>query len=150
MDLLDIQDLTNGKEVVAFIDDVLMLAWGKTLQDANRKVQLMMERQGGSLEWSHTHQCKFAINKFGVMSFTRRREVNPEKNLLTKPLPRYPSFLQGIKIPAVSTHKFLGVLLDQELCWKNHVNYALQKGIKWVTQYHSLTKPSKGILAKYM
>jgi len=39
----------------------------------------MMERQWGGLEWSHTHQCKFAIDKFGVMEFLRRREANPVK-----------------------------------------------------------------------
>src|SRR5882724_3596277 len=30
------------------------------------------------------------------------------------------------------------------------MNYALQKGTKWVTQYQRLAKPSKGVSAKYM
>ena len=30
------------------------------------------------------------------------------------------------------------------------MNYTLQKGTKWVTQYQRLSKPSKGISAKYM
>ena len=50
----------------------------------------------------------------------------------------------------VEVHKFLGVLIDQELCWKEHVNYALCKGTKWVMQYSRLAKPTKGISAKYM
>ena len=32
-------------------------------------------------------------------------------------------------------------MLDQELHWKDQVNYALQKGMKWVVQYCRLTKP---------
>ena len=46
---------------------------------------------------------------------------------------------------AVANHKFLGVMLDQEMQWKEHCQYALQKGMKWVTQYHRLTKVSEGV-----
>ena len=47
-------------------------------------------------------------------------------------------------------HKFLGVMLDQELCWKEHCQYMLQKGVKWVMQYRRLAKVTKGVSAKYM
>ena len=50
----------------------------------------------------------------------------------------------------VEAHKFLGVLIDQELCWKEHINYMLHKGTKWVMQYGRLAKLTKGISAKYM
>ena len=50
----------------------------------------------------------------------------------------------------VATHKFLGVILDQELQWREHVQYTLQKGTKWVTQYRRLMKPMKGVSAKHM
>ena len=53
-------------------------------------------------------------------------------------------------MPVVATHKFLGVILDQELQWKEHIQYALQKGTKWVTQYWMLTKLMKGVSAKHM
>jgi len=59
-------------------------------------------------------------------------------------------FLQGIKIPTISIHKFLGVFLDQELCWKDLINYTLQKGAKWLMQYCRLSKPSRGVSAIYM
>jgi len=66
------------------------------------------------------------------------------------PIRRCPIFLQGVKIPIVIAHKFLGILLDQELQWKDHINLSMQKGMKWVTQYCRLARPSKGISAKYM
>jgi len=47
-------------------------------------------------------------------------------------------------------HKFLGVMLDQELRLKDQVNYALQKGTKWVAQYCRLTKLTKGVSTKFM
>jgi len=52
--------------------------------------------------------------------------------------------------PCSNNTHILGVLLNHELQWSNHMNYALQKGTKWVTQYQRLSKLSKGISAKYM
>ena len=95
----------------------------------------MMTRKGGGLEWSHMHQCKFALNKFGVMGLTRRRELDPSGRTQTRPIHRRPIYLQEVKVPAAATHKFLGVILDQELHWKEHCQYMVQKGMKWVTQY---------------
>ena len=68
------------------------------------------------------------------MEWNRRRAINPSNRL--------PIFLRGIKIPAISVHKFLRVLIDQELCWKDQVNYTLQKGSMWVTQYRWLARLS--------
>jgi len=55
-----------------------------------------------------------------------------------------------MKVLAVSTHKFLGIMIDQELQWSKHVNYAIHKGMNWVTQYHRLSKPFKPMSAKFM
>jgi len=47
--------LTRGDETaVAFIDDTLLLAHGKTLSEANRRVKHMMEQLSSRLDWSHT------------------------------------------------------------------------------------------------
>jgi len=70
------------------MEDPLMLACGKTLGEANSKVCNIMARQKGFFEWSQTHQYKFAIAKFGIMGFSRRREPNLAKKLLTIPVHR--------------------------------------------------------------
>jgi len=134
-DLVNIRESNSGEEAVAFMDDTLLLAWGEMLTITNKWVKCMMTRKGGGLDWSHMHQCKFALNKFGVMGLTRRREPDPLGRSKMRPIQRRPIFLQGVKVLAAATHKFLWVMLDQELCWKEHCQYALQKGMKWVTQY---------------
>ncbi|KAF8478834.1 hypothetical protein JB92DRAFT_3279219, partial [Gautieria morchelliformis] len=53
-------------------------------------------------------------------------------------------------IEPTTTHKFLGVLLDQELRFKDHTNYVLAKGERFINQYRRLEKPSKGTTAKHM
>jgi len=94
-----------------------------------------MERDGGALEWSRTHQCEFYIKKFGVMGLTRWRERNPEGQPATWLVDRRPILICQTTVPAVTEHKFLSVIVDQELRWNSHVNYALAKGTTWVTQY---------------
>ena len=101
MCLLKVCRTGSSEDVVTFMDDMLMLACGKTLCEIESKVKLMMERDGGRLDWSHTHQCRFTIKKFGIMGFSRRREPNPLKIPLTMPACRHPIFLQGIKVPII-------------------------------------------------
>ena len=106
-DLVDIKETANGEDAVAYMDDMLLLTRGKTLAESNSKVKNMMTRSRGRLEWSHMHQCKFVIDKFGVMGLTRRREPDMARSSKSRPLQRWPIFLQGTKVPAVAMHKFL-------------------------------------------
>src|SRR5882724_4543899 len=75
-DLVDNKDSTRGEDAVAFMDDTLLLAQGKTLAETNDWVRRMMTREGGGLDWSHMHQCKLTLEKLGIMGLTRRRETN--------------------------------------------------------------------------
>ena len=70
MDLVDLRDPKKGEEVIAFMDDTLLLAHGKMLSDTNNQLKHMMTRSGGGLDWSTSQQCKFMVDKFGVMGLT--------------------------------------------------------------------------------
>ena len=136
--------------MIAFVDNALLLACAKTLMEANDKLKDMMVCPSGGLNWSHTHHCSFEMDKFGVMGLTRKREPNPGRRPHTRPASRAPIVLQGVEIMVIVAHKFLGVIVDQELHWKEQVNYTLQKGTKWVAQYCRLVRLTKGVSAKYM
>jgi len=60
-------------------------------------------------------------------------ETGPDKEVKNHARVKETNISVGVKVLVVATHKFLGVILDQELRWKEHVQYALQKGTKWVT-----------------
>ena len=134
----------------AFVDDALRMTCAKTLLEANTKLVDIMMHPGGGINWSRTHHCDFTIDKFSIMGLTRKRELNPSGRPPTRPIHRHPITLHGMEIPVVMAHKFLGVIINQELRWKEHINYTLQKGTKWVAQYHRLAKPTRGVSAKYM
>jgi hypothetical protein len=45
--------------------------------------------------------------------------------------------------------KLLGVILDQEMRFKEHATHALAKGTDWVMQFCRLSKPSAGMPARF-
>lgn len=48
--------------------------------------------------------------------------------------PRPDMMVQGAIIRPSSTHRFLGVILDQELRWKAQIDNAVARGISYVLQ----------------
>ena len=53
--------------------------------------------------------------------------------------------LQGILLAPQATHKFLGILLDQELCWNHQSGSTIVKASKWVMAFRRLARPSAGV-----
>src|SRR5882724_5952101 len=94
-DLIDGYGLKNSEAATAFIADLLML------EEANTKLASMMTWPQGRLDWSSMHHCSFTLNKFRVMGFTRKRELNLGSRPHTRPIPRLPISLGGVEVPAI-------------------------------------------------
>ena len=73
-DLIDGYDPKRGETAVAFGNDALILTCVKTIREANIRIEDMMEWPCISLESSHMHHCRFAMDKFGVMGLTRKKK----------------------------------------------------------------------------
>lgn len=67
----------------------------------------MMEHKGGAFDWSQSRNSRFETSKSTPMDFTRIRSLE-----------RPPSTLRGTVIRPSSTHRFLSILLVNELRWK--------------------------------
>jgi Reverse transcriptase (RNA-dependent DNA polymerase) len=74
VDLLDMTCRAEGEDVVAFVNDATILAEGADLEEAFEKLSKIMTRTDGVLEWAEKHDCLFALDKFGLVGFTRRWE----------------------------------------------------------------------------
>lgn len=110
----------------------------------------MEETMVQASDWSKTHNCHFAMDKFALVGFSRKREKDPENPKKTR-LKKRPSInLNGTEVKPTAYHKFLGILIDEELRFNMHTDYALKKGTTWVSQFRRLAKPTKGIAMKYM
>ncbi|KAG2119715.1 uncharacterized protein F5147DRAFT_767189 [Suillus discolor] len=56
--------------------------------------------------------------------------------------------IRGSTIHPSATHKFLGVILDQELRWKAYIAYAITKGTKYALQLRRLSSTANGMPMK--
>ena len=136
-DLVDIARKEKGESALAFVDDTALVVVGKSFEETHRKLTNLMERQGGGYEWSADHNSRFETNKFALMDFSLNR---------TKPRPSL--VLRGVTIKSSPTHKFLGVVLDNELRWKAQAANATAKGAGYTMLLRRLSATSWGVPAK--
>ena len=115
--LLYINDLgsaSNGLSTFMFADDTSMLGHDKNINSLqsciNENLQMVSE-------WLQVNKLSLNISKSHFMLFTRKRtdvhDINIEINNIT--------------ISRVKNVKFLGVILDEKMSWKDHINYISKK-----------------------
>ena len=122
---------------LAFVDNTAFLPIGKTFQETHQILCDMLERSGGGFEWSTLHNSRFAPSKFALIDFTMNRSKE-----------RPPLVVKGVTITPSPTHKFLGVILDQELRWRKHASYATTKGARYTMLLRQLSKTAQGVPTK--
>jgi len=68
-------EIAKGKRelTLAFVDDTVFLAIGKTFQETHQILDDMLERRGGGFEWSSEHNSRFEPSKFALMDFSLNR-----------------------------------------------------------------------------
>jgi ribonuclease HI len=150
--LLDIANPKQNELALGYIDDVNLIKAAKTFNEANEGLVDMMTRDGGAYEWSRTHSSTFEIDKLQLMCFTRRRKPHPFKLKKTMPIPRPALNINGNRVKPTSTHRYLGVILDQELRFSAHMAKALERGMASALLIKRLikTKTKRGTSSKYI
>jgi hypothetical protein len=135
-DLVDISQGHPNELTLAFVDDTAFIATGSSTEKTHEMLQDMLERAGGGFEWSHNHNSKFETNKFALIDFSCTT---------TKDEAHLPMNIQGITINPAPSHKFLRVIIDEHLSWRQHTAYTVGKGTAYVLQLKCLALASKGL-----
>jgi hypothetical protein len=112
-DLLDISRYAH-EAALGYVDDTILYAEGDNFNNTNASLTDMMTREGGCIEWAQDHNSKFETSKFALIGFTRRRQQIPGGRT-TAQQTRQALQLNNVTIEPSSSHKFLGVIFDQEL-----------------------------------
>ena len=144
-DVLDNADTKNGELVLGFIDNIAIMARGPSFSTANTKLLHMLECPGGCMDWSHTHQMEFKIDKTTLVQASRWRQKDPDNLRKMIPTKRIPIVIAGKTVKPVSSHKFLGVIIDEQLHFKEQIVVAASKGSEYALACCQLAKPSLGI-----
>ena len=102
----DLVDIAREKDelALAFVDDTAFLAIGKIFDEMHRMLNDMLEWAGGGYQWSVDHNSRFEPSKFALIDFSLNR---------SKDRPLFTS--RNTTITPAKAHKFLGILIDQEL-----------------------------------
>ncbi|EIW76032.1 hypothetical protein CONPUDRAFT_64937, partial [Coniophora puteana RWD-64-598 SS2] len=109
-----------------------------------------MERPGGALEWGSTHTSTFELKKTGLLVLTRKHVPHPSQPRASVPTPRPSIAIGGQVIQPSPSHRFLGVIIDDQLRWREQAVHALVKGMTYVLACRQLTIASKGIRAPFI
>ena len=99
----------------------------------------MMSKPQGGYAWSRTHNSRFEMSKSVLVDFSRDKRAE-RPNMV----------LQGAIITPAASHKFLGIMIDQELCWHQQADFSLGRASKWVMAYRRLARAASGINLRLM
>jgi hypothetical protein len=131
--LVTITNPTNRELCIGYIDDITLVAVRKDFAETHTTLCNMMEHAGGALEWSTAHNSSFKLDKTGCVDFSLKKSHT------------HPDLVIGSqRISPTFSHTLLGVVIDQELRWKEQCNQALAKGLLWASQLNWLARMSYG------
>ncbi|GFV34688.1 RNase H domain-containing protein [Trichonephila clavipes] len=83
--------------------------------------------------WCKKWKLATSPEKSSLINFFRKRStIPPLLKICNKP------------IPEVKSLKILGIILDPNITWKNHINYLSQKGLKYLNAIKALSSPKIG------
>ena len=137
----DMLDITREKNELAlgYVDDIALVATAKSVKQAHQAISDMVTHPGGALSWLAQHNSRFEASKSVLMDFTQSKMVT--RSQLT---------LCGTVLMPQPSHKFLRVMMDQELCWQHQASYTVVKASKWILAFCRLARPASGLQAKLM
>jgi len=130
---LQIERSIGKKDELAtnYADDAICATTAKTIEEAAEKIKILFQRDGGPAAWGQTHFSTYEFHKFMAIWATRKRkqitELGGRNRCIKQPLTKI-KINNEHEVTTTSTHKFLGVLLDNELQFQKHAALAIAKG----------------------
>ena len=121
----------------AFSDDLALLIGGFDIPTMRAKCQRYLTLIN---RWCSTIGVRLSALKSQAILFTKKRTCR-----LDKPLQ-----VEGAVIPMVSEVRYLGLILDSKLSWKQHAEYASSKAMKALHSVSSACRITWGLPPAYM
>jgi hypothetical protein len=121
-------ELTSHSTAIAFADDLIILTRGESVVEAENYMNLEMRK---FLEWAKNNKLKFNENKSKVMLMSRRRRLEKKEIEI---------YLNNKILTQVNSIKYLGIIFDSKLTFREHINYVEEKCTKLI---FSLSKSAK-------
>ena len=135
-DFLDIAPLHQATGL-GFIDDIVYGVQGNTDKENVRKIKRILNE---AEEWRKKHGVQFEISKYILVHFTRNRRMETKASVT----------INGVTIKPSNEAKYLGVIFDQELRFKSHLQHVVKKGTNAAMALSSIAKSTWGAPYTYV
>ena len=122
---------------LGFIDDIVYGTQGNTDKENARKIKRILNEVE---EWRKKHGVQFETSKYVLVHYTRNRNMETDA----------PVTISGTTIRPSDEAKYLGVIFDQELRFKSHLQHAVKKGTNAAMALSSIAKSSWGAPYTYV
>jgi len=121
-------ELSSHSKAIAFADDLIILTRGETIAEAENYINIELRK---IQDWAQNNKMKFNDNKSKVMLMSRRkRKENKEIGV----------YINNKKLKQVNNLKYLGIIFDNKLTFKEHIKHIEEKCTKLI---FSLSKSAK-------
>ena len=115
----DLATVTNACFPILFADDTNVFITGKSMEEMCTKMNDELEKIQG---WLNCNKLSLNVLKTHYMLFASRNKCINDADIR----------INNISIQRVYVTKFLGVLIDSKLNWKNHIDYICKKVAKCI------------------
>lgn len=139
-DLPDLAREHGQVEVYLNIDDAVAIKIANTREDALKGLADFMTQDGAAQDWSQEHNSQFELSKFHLLNMSSTsKDLGPPLEFTDK------RSGTTVTIKPSNSETFLGLRVDRQLRFREHVKLALEKGTTWVKQFRRLAKMNTGV-----
>jgi Reverse transcriptase (RNA-dependent DNA polymerase) len=120
----------NKEDGGAYVDDNFFVAITDTFEDCDKVLNDMLDKQ---TTWSAAHNSRAELSKFQCLRLTRRKDIT--RTNFTHRQTQH-------TVECIPEARLLGIQIDQELRWHQHIQQAVQKAENLLVTVKRLTRPS--------
>jgi len=121
-------DYEKQIKMVAYADDVMLAVKAESIREAENLTNIEM---GKIIKWAKNNKINFNENKSKAMLITRRKRKENKKIAV---------YMNNKRLEQVQTFRYLGIIIDSKINFKEHILYISQKCTKLI---HALSKSAK-------
>ena len=110
--LIYINDIVNSSNILSFVlfaDATIVYVQHYSIDGA---IQILNSELAKVAEWFDSNKLTLNVNKTQMLMMSRKKTLNPQGDVI----------LRREAIQRVTKAKFLGVIVDQHLNWKDHIS----------------------------
>ena len=118
---------THRTKTIAFADDLMLAIRGRTVSEAENMANVELTKIAA---WARDNKVHFNEQKSKTILISRKRKERRDVML----------YLNSRPLPQVQSLKYLGIIIDKKLTFKDHIHYITEKCSKLI---FALSKSAK-------